>query len=206
MLGLHVSSCQAAINPIEQLAPRGTLAPGATIAKANAEMTVIAKALEQRYPDTQREWTARVSPFRTAFQDSPPALYAAMLGAVTFVLLIVCANLAGLLLARGTQRQREIAIRLALGASRRQIVRHLLTESVLLAIAGGALGLLVAVWSVDFAVQAIGRQAPFYVHFGIDGVTLLYCAGISILTGLIFGLLPALRTSCAPLPGSSSRL
>ena len=171
------------------------LASGVTVEKANAEMTVIAKALEQRYPETQREWTARVSPFRTAFQDAPPALYAAMLGAVTFVLLIVCANLAGLLLARGTQRQREIAIRLALGASRKQIVRHLLTESVLLAIAGGALGLLVAVWSVDFAVQAIGRQAPFYVHFGIDSVTLLYCAGVSILTGLIFGLLPALRTS-----------
>lgn len=171
------------------------LASGVTVEKANAEMTVIAKSLEQRYPDTQREWTARVSPFRAAFQDSPPALYAAMLGAVTFVLLIVCANLAGLLLARGTQRQREIAIRLALGASRKQIVRHLLTESIVLAVAGGALGLLVAVWSVDFAVQAIGRQAPFYVHFGIDAVTLLYCAGVSIVTGLVFGLLPALRTS-----------
>jgi predicted permease len=171
------------------------LAPGVSLRQANAEMAAIANGLATQYPDVQREWTARVSPFRAAFQDTPPALYAAMLGAVAFVLLIVCANLAGLLLARGTQRQREIAIRLALGASRAQIVRHLLTESLLLAIAGGAAGLLVSVWSVDFAVQAIGRQAPFYIHFGIDAATLAYCAAVSIITGFVFGLLPALRTS-----------
>ena len=171
------------------------LAAGVSIHQANAEMAAIAKGLEQQYPDQQREWSARVSPFRAAFQDAPPALYAALLGAVSFVLLIVCANLAGLLLARGTQRQREIAIRLALGASRSQIVRHLLTESMLLAVGGGALGLLIAVWGVDLAVQAIGRQAPFYVRFGVDATTLVYCAGVSVLTGFVFGLLPALRTS-----------
>ncbi|HTJ24304.1 MAG TPA: ABC transporter permease [Gemmatimonadaceae bacterium] len=171
------------------------LEPRVSVAQANAEMATIAKAIEHAYPETQREWTARVSPFRAAFRDAPPELYAAMLGAVTFVLLIICANLAGLLLARGAHRQREIAIRLALGASRRQIVRHLLTESILLAIAGGALGLLVAVWSVDFAVQAIGRQAPFYVQFGIDTSAMSYCAGVSVLAGVMFGLFPALRAS-----------
>jgi predicted permease len=118
-----------------------------------------------------------------------------MLGAVAFVLLIVCANLAGLLLARGAARRKEIAIRLALGATRGQIVRHLLVESVLLACAGGVLGLLVALWTVDLAVASIATQVPFWIKFGIDAPALGFCAAISIVTGLLFGILPALRAS-----------
>jgi predicted permease len=170
------------------------LKPNVTREKASAEMAVIAKGLESAYPE-QKGWTAEVGPYRESSDAAPPEMYAVMLGAVGFVLLIVCANLAGLLLARGTGRQREIAIRLAIGATRRQIVRHLLTESILLACVGGALGLVVAMWGVDFAVQAIGREAPFYIKFGMDGVTLAFCFAISLLAGLIFGILPALRAS-----------
>src|SRR5262249_37719220 len=141
------------------------------------------------------EWTARATNLQANFGAIPGSMYAAMLGAVGFVLLIVCANLAGLLLARGANRQREIAIRLALGATRGQIVRHLLAESMLLSCAGGALGLLVSLWGVDGAVKAIGTQSPFYVDFALDWRTLTFCLAISLVTGLLFGLLPSLRAS-----------
>ncbi len=171
------------------------LATGASMGQADAEMAVIAKGIESRFPDVQKEWTARVTSFRSSFEAMPPSMFAAMLGAVGFVLLIVCANLAGLVLARGTGRQREIAIRLALGATRRQIVRHLLTESLILSCAGGALALLLAVWGVDAAVKAIGTQAPFYIDFSLDRTALAFCVGVSIFTGVLFGLFPALRAS-----------
>ena len=171
------------------------LKPGVSISAADAEMTVIAKGIEAQYPETQSEWTAHATTLRSAFGAMPLSMYGALMGAVGFVLLIVCANLAGLLLARGVSRQREIAIRLALGASRVQIVRHLLAESTLLALIGGSLGLLLSTWGVDGAVKAIGGQAPFYVDFSLDRVTLAFCLGVSILTGLLFGLLPALRAS-----------
>jgi len=107
------------------------LRAGVTIGQADAEMRVLASALEAQYPETQREWTARVTSFRRDYAGETTQLYSVMLGAVTCVLLIVCANLAGLLLVRGAVRQKEIAIRLALGASRGQIVRQLLAESLI---------------------------------------------------------------------------
>jgi putative ABC transport system permease protein len=171
------------------------LKPGVTVAKADAEMAILAKGISSSYPDTQAEWTARATPLRVALREVPPGMLAILLGAVGFVLLIVCANLAGLLLARGANRRREIAIRLALGATRRQIVWHLLTESLLLSTGGGLLGLLVAMWGVDFAVKAIRSQIPFYIDFGLDAVTFAFCAGVSLLAGILFGLLPALRAS-----------
>ena len=171
------------------------LKPDVPMSAADAEMTVIAKGIEGQYPETQSEWTAHATPLRSAFGAMPLSMYGALMGAVGFVLLIVCANLAGLLLARGVSRQREIAIRLALGASRVQIVRHLLTESTLLALGGGGLGLLVSTWGVDAGVKAIGTQIPFYVDFSLDRVTLAFCLGVSVLTALLFGLLPALRAA-----------
>src|SRR6185369_6375043 len=150
--------------------------------------------IEEQYPE-QKEWTAHATSLRDEVAGTEAAMYGVMLGAVAFVLLIVCANLAGLLLARGAARRREIAIRLALGATRGQIVRHLLVESVLLAAMGGALGLLVALWTVDLAVASIATRIPFWIKFGIDAPALAFCGVISISTGLLFGILPALRAS-----------
>jgi putative ABC transport system permease protein len=171
------------------------LKPGVSRATADAEMLVIGRQLEKQYPETQKEWQARASRLRHSFGAIPESMYGVMLGAVGFVLLIVCANLAGLLLARGTNRQREIAIRLALGGTRWQIVRHLLTESLLLSLAGGALGLLLSQWGVDAAIGAIRTQIPFYVDFGIDRATLAYSLGLTMLTSLLFGLMPSMRAS-----------
>ena len=169
------------------------LMPGVSMAMANEEMHVIAKSLEERYPE-QKEWTAEATPFHIS-EALPGSMYGALLGAVGFVLLIVCANLAGLLLARGAGRQREIAIRLALGATRRRIVRHLLTESIILSAAGGALGLLLTAWAVDVIRAVAADRLPYYVTFDVDRATLVFSLGVSILTGLLFGLLPALRAS-----------
>jgi putative ABC transport system permease protein len=170
------------------------LRDGVSVEQADAEMRRIAKSLEDRYPE-QKEWTAGATSLRKSMRAAPESVFWAFLGAIGFVLLIVCANIAGLMLARGAKRQREIAIRIALGATRRRIVRTLLTESVILSIGGGALGLIAAMWGVDFAAKAIGRQAPFYIHFGIDGLSLAFCLGVSVLTGVLFGLFPALGAS-----------
>lgn len=171
------------------------LAPGATLANADAEMMTIARALAQQYPETQKEWTAHATRLRTEFAGVERSLYLVLLGAVGFVLLIVCANLAGLLLARGAQRQKEIAIRIALGASRGQIVRFLLTEALLLSFAGGAAGMLVASWGVDLSVRSFGAQVPGWLDFSIDMRVVAFLVAVSIVAGLLFGLLPAVRVS-----------
>jgi putative ABC transport system permease protein len=171
------------------------LKPGISLANADGEMMRIGKALAEKYPDTQKEWTSRVTSLRSEFAGVEKSIYTVMLGAVGFVLLIVCANLAGLLLARGAQRQKEIAIRLALGATRTQIVRHLLTEAVLLSCAGGALGILVAGWGVDLTAQSFRGQIPAWINLSPDKRVLVFSLAISIVTGLLFGLLPALRAS-----------
>ncbi len=172
------------------------LRPGVTAAQADAEMRRIARSIEDRYPETQREWSAGATELRRELFDSSEAsMYTVLLGAVGFVLLIVCANLAGLLLARGAARQKEIAIRLALGGTRRQVVRHLLGESLLLAAGGAVLGSLVAAWGVDIAKASIHAPIPFWIRFDVDWMTLAYCGVVSIVTGLLFGLLPALRSS-----------
>ena len=171
------------------------LRPDVSPAKADAEMATIAKSLEERYPETQKEWTARATSLRDNFAGIEKSLYAVMLGAVGFVLLIVCANLAGLLLARGAQRQKEIAIRLALGGTRSQVVRHLLTESMILSVVGGALGVLVASWGISLTSNGFRGQLPGWVDLSMDLRVLVFTVGVSVLTGFLFGLAPALRAS-----------
>ncbi|MGH9937481.1 MAG: ABC transporter permease, partial [Blastocatellia bacterium] len=171
------------------------LKPGVTQEQASAEMENIAVNLERQYPKTNT--TNRVF-LRSIREDQVGSVKSSLLllfGAAGFVLLIACANVANLLLARAAARQKEIAIRAALGASRSRVLRQLLTESLLLAASGGALGLLLAAWGKSLLVSQIASNLPWINELPLDGAVLLFAAVASLLTGVVFGLFPALRLS-----------
>jgi putative ABC transport system permease protein len=173
----------------------GRLKPGVTIEQAQSDANIIGSRLEQQYPDTNTHKGIFVEPALNALVgDIRPALLI-LLGAVACVLLIACANVANLLLAKAMSRHKEMAIRSALGASRLRVVRQLLTESVILSLVGGAIGLLLAVWWSDLLIALGKDDIPRAVHVGLDWRVLGFTFGVSLLTGLIFGLVPALQSS-----------
>ncbi|HET7114800.1 MAG TPA: ABC transporter permease [Pyrinomonadaceae bacterium] len=171
------------------------LKPGVTQEQAQTEIASIGARLSQQYPDENSNKSLRLeSALAAMVGDVRPALLV-LLGAVACVLLIACANVANLLLARSTSRHKEMAIRAAMGASRTRVIRQLLTESVLLSLVGGAVGLLLAVWWSDLLVALGKDDIPRAVHVAIDWRVLGFTIGVSVLTGLIFGLVPAFHSS-----------
>ena len=173
----------------------GRLKPGVTSEQAQQEMSAIQSRLTEQYPQDNKERGARVIPLAEQMRaEARPALLL-LLGAAGFVLLIACANVANLLLARGAARQKEFAIRAALGAVRARLVRQLITESVSLAVLGGAGGLLMAWWGVDTLLAFSPGNLPRQSEIGFDGRVLVFALAVSVLTAFLFGLAPALQFS-----------
>jgi predicted permease len=175
----------------------GRLAPGVTTEQAGAELVNIGQRLAKDFPDTNANVQPRVQTINERVNGGPiRAVFLSLLGAVAFVLLIACANVANLLLARSAHRAREVAVRVSMGATRRRIVRQLLVESVLLALAAGALGLALSTVGIglfDAATQDVGK--PYWIQFTMDGRVFACLAAICLGTGIIFGLAPALHVS-----------
>ncbi|HKS41992.1 MAG TPA: ABC transporter permease [Blastocatellia bacterium] len=172
----------------------GRLKEGATLEQAQADMSAIAGTLGSQYPDTNSQLGARVAPLQTELvRDVRPALLI-LFGAVGCVLLIACVNVANLLLVRATTRQKEIAIRTALGATRLRVIRQLLTESLVLSFVGGVLGLLLAMWGMDLLI-ALAPGLPRAGEITIDAKVLGFTALIALATGIFFGIAPALQVS-----------
>jgi len=173
----------------------GRLKPGVSVKQALSDMDSVAAQLAQTYPKSNAHHTVNVRPLaQEIVGDVRPALLV-LLGAVGFVLLIACANVANLLLARSAARRREMAIRAAMGASQGRMMRQVLTEGVLMALAGGTLGLLLAHWGTNAVLAAIPGGLPRMEDIGVDGWVLVFTLAASVATGVIFALAPALQMS-----------
>ena len=168
----------------------GTLRPGISLAAAQQQMNQVAARLAKQYPAEDAEIGIFLQPLEEAYVEDVRTLLLVLFGAIGFVLLIACANIASLLLARGAAREKEMVIRAALGARRSVLAAQLFTESVLLAVLGGALGLLPALWGMDLVTKLVSDSLPNKQLVQVDARVLLFNFGLSILTGLLFGLAP----------------
>jgi putative ABC transport system permease protein len=173
----------------------GRLKEGVTIEQARAGMTVVTDRIAQQYPNSSADVSAGLIGYTEEMVGDIRPVLLVLLGGVTFVLLIACANVASLLMSRSTARQKEIAIRTAMGASRKRIVRQMMTESLLLATLGGVLGLMLALWGIDILMSLSPAGIPRLKDTALDGRVLGFTFIVSMLTGLIFGLAPALYGS-----------
>jgi putative ABC transport system permease protein len=177
------------------LRPIGLLKPGVTISQAQADLDTIAARLATQFPETDKGWRQELEPLQSVLVGNVGPAFLVLIGAVALVLLIACANIASLLLARNTVRQREIAIRTTLGAGRSRLVRQLLTESLVLALIGGVAGIFVAVAGVELLKQLGPESLPRLDEVNVNGIVLVFTLAIAIFTGLLFGLGPALKAS-----------
>ena len=177
------------------LRPIGLLKPGVTISQAQSELDVIAARLASQYPATNAGFSAKLEPLRNVLIGNVRPAFAVLIAAVALVLLIACANVASLVLARNTSRQREIAIRTALGAGRSRLIRQLLTESLVLAFAGGAAGIFLANAGAELLKQLGPQSLPRLDEVSVNGVVLAFTLAIAVVTGVLFGLGPALKAS-----------
>jgi putative ABC transport system permease protein len=177
------------------------LKPGVPIGQAQASMDTINQRLAQSYVETNTGWSVRVINLQERLVGAMRKSLLVLLGAVAFVLLIACANVANLLLARATGRQKEIALRAALGASRWRIIRQLLTESLLLSVIGGGIGLMLSVWLTKLLVSISPPNTPRFDEIRPDARVVAFTLGITVITGIIFGLAPALQAARLDLSG-----
>ena len=171
------------------------LAAGVSLEQANAELATITDQLKAQYPDTNTNFTTRALSLQDRLTGDARTPLLILLGAVGCVLLIVIANVANLLMARATIRARELAIRAAVGANRRTLIRQLMTESLVMAVVGGGLGVLFAFWGVDLILSLEPGEVPRVAEISVDATALLFALGLSVLTGMLFGVGPAWQAS-----------
>jgi putative ABC transport system permease protein len=180
----------------------GRLAPGASLTQASAEMNGIASSLAQRYPEADFGCRVTLTPIRTEYFGDTASTAVLLFGAVMFVLLIACANVANLYLVRGAERLKEIAVRLAFGAGRARVVRQMLTESLLLALLGGGLGVLLGYWSLLGLARLVPSNIFWGMDLSMDGTVLAFVAGMIAFVSFAFGLVPALQATRPDVQGT----